>query len=91
MEKITQFRDKTLVPMWGDLVSHHNKINPTGSRATGLELLVESIHIVNYLQIIWGFFVRAAKIIRKSLHLNLEDFLVFIFLRTFFQEVHKNG
>ena len=86
---ITQSRDKALVPMRVDLVPHHNKINHTGPRATGLEPLVESIHIVNYFQIIWGFFALAARIIGKLLHLNLEDFLIFIFLTTFSKKLIK--
>lgn len=55
-----------------DLGSYCNNTNSTGPHATDLEPLDESIHVVNYFQIIWGFFALTAKIIRKLLHLDID-------------------
>lgn len=72
-----------------DLGSRCNNTNSTGPQTTCLEPLDESIHRVNYFQIIWGFFALTVKIIGKLLHLDLED--VLSLFSVFSKKIIKNG
>lgn len=88
MEKKSLSLETVLWHMRVDLGFRCNNTNSTGPQTTCFEPLDESIHRVNYFQIIWGFLALTVKIIRKLLPLDLDVLSLF---PVFSNKIIKNG